>query len=89
MREEAGDLYKALIIPVREVSPGIAVVMNIDQAGKDNGTFQIYPAFGSSLGDLGKAAVFHREGTVEKAGTLRKYFCILKKHKDTPPEQIY
>ena len=70
-----------VIIPVGKVFPGVAVIVNINQAGNDGCPFQVDSGrIRHSREDFTESPVFHRERAEKKFLFFRKDFCIFIKH---------
>ena len=87
LREIACHFDKAVIVAVREIRTGIAVIVDIDQSGDDILVVQVDAALCGDRGQyLGKSSVFRAEGAVSEFAA-HKNIGILKKH-IVPPQTL-
>ena len=76
-----GHFLQAFVIAVGEVSAGVAVAVDIDEAGDDGCAFQVDGIGGDLIGqDLAEAAVYNFEAAVTELEIRAENTCILKKH---------
>lgn len=74
---------KPIVVAVGEVRAGIAVIVDVDQAGDDVQVIQVNAVLCGNCGqNFGKSPVFHAEGAVLEL-TTHKDICIFIEHSYT------